>query len=143
MFQYLRNTLELQYVHALHTNPHIAKVRKDGVNLVKYRHWSMWNRSSIWRGASNHIKVVQAPLAAGCHGLTHSLVCVLQLFARAAKKVQSRESWMGHLIKERRIFLEHIKNRPPVFAGGHYWLNSSQIFSRHTCAPRSAISLLG
>lgn len=42
MFQDLRNTqgyiiLCMPYT----TNPHISKVRRDAVNLVKYRHWSM------------------------------------------------------------------------------------------------------
>lgn len=42
MFQYLRNTpcSKIMYM-AYTTNPHIAKVRRDAVNLVKYRHWSM------------------------------------------------------------------------------------------------------
>lgn len=41
------------------TNPHIAKVRKDAVNLVKYRHWSM-------RQVARHFGVEPSTISRWC-----------------------------------------------------------------------------
>jgi len=52
------------------SNPHIAKVRRDAVNLVKYRHWSM-RKAALRFGveASTVSRWCKLPFASGWHEL--------------------------------------------------------------------------
>ena len=58
------------------TNPHIAKVRRDAVNLVKYRHWSMRKVARRFGVDPSTIsRWCRLPLATGWHELPTRSSC--------------------------------------------------------------------
>lgn len=70
MYHYLRNTMRYITHMPYTTNPHIAKVRRDAVNLVKYRGWSMRSVATKFGVEPSTIsRWCKLPFATGFHEL--------------------------------------------------------------------------